>query len=85
MKIPTPKTYCNAYLDTVYDGKLEKNQHIEVSCAFYAGIEAACKFIEEHMANDEETDDEVLAKRLVRFRVLNKDCAQHTNLLRYSE
>ena len=74
-KIKTPEQYCAAYLATVYAEPIPKLQTLEVSRAFHAGIEGACRFIHRYIAGQEDTDDEILVERLVRFRSLNKQRA----------
>lgn len=84
-KIPTPKEYCEAYFQRVYDKRsLDKVQAIEVSLAFHAGIEAMCKFMMEDFFAGED-DDRVLEERLVRFRNINKARALHINMSRFGE
>jgi hypothetical protein len=85
VKLPKhPNTYLKEYLGQVYDSEISKEQSVEVSCAFHAGIEAMCKFVEDYMVDD-NVDDDDLVQRMINFRRRNKDCAMHHNLLRSSE
>lgn len=84
MKIKSPKDYCDSYFKGTYDGELPKQQVIEIGCAFHAGIEAVCKFMDEFM-DDPNVDDDQLVQRMIRFRKINKDCAMHYNMLRFAE
>ena len=79
-KIKTPEDYCQAYLDMIYPQPISKLQVKGVSQAFHAGIEAACKFIHRHIADQQGiVDDEILVERLVRFRALNRQRALQLN------
>lgn len=74
----TPTSLWNDYKRAVYyDGDLAPIQEREVSSAFYAGIEAVFKFIDN---SDPNEHDDITTARLVLFRRQNKVAALQQNV-----
>lgn len=82
--VARPADYFKGYLDKVYPDGTGREQKVDVGCAFFAGIEAAFRFLDDYVALESVEEEEAL-KRISDFRRHNKEVAIDVNLSRFRD